>query len=439
MNSNPSVPEPQAASAFEVLRRWESHIDEQIAQLDSRLIQIRRHLHAHPEPSRSEIETSRYIAEVLSEAGLAPRLCRDGLGVMVDATLGRPPEDAPLIALRADIDALRIQDTKTVEYASQNPGLCHACGHDAHTTIVLGAALCMAASQGRGAQPELTESPALQEGARLRFLFQPAEETSDGARWLVEQGAVDDVSAILGIHVDPERSLGTVGLRSGTLTANCDEIHIVVEGIGGHSARPHHTDDPIAAAAHLVCALYQFLPRSIDSRRPSVFSVGKIAGGTLPNVIPDRVEILGSLRTLDQQTREEAKHRIEEIVHGARETSGTTMHLRFLTPIDAVQNDPQVTRALEEASRRVVGLGGLDFIDQPSMGGEDFSGYLTRVPGALLRLGCAPPGFQAPFLHAPDFDVDERVFGVGSRILLRAALLLSAGLDHREGSGNYSI
>ncbi len=418
-------------SAFELLRHWEQSLDDRIAAIEPQLIQIRRHLHAHPEPSRQERETSQFIATTLSQSGLSPRLCRDGLGVMVDAVLGRPADDAPIIAIRADIDALRIQDTKTTDYASKHAGLAHACGHDAHATIVLGAALCVAAL--------IEESPQDDHGVRLRFLFQPAEETSDGVRWLVEQGAVDGVAAILGVHVDPERSLGTVGLRAGTLTANCDEVNIVIEGLGGHSARPHHTDDPIAAAAQLVCALYQFLPRSIDSRKPVVFSVGKMAGGTLPNVIPDRVEIRGSLRTLDDRTRQAAKQRIEEIVHGVKETSGTTMHLQFLTPIDAVHNDPQATAALEEASRRVLGPAGLNTIDEPSMGGEDFSGYLTRVPGALLRLGVAPPGFQAPYLHAPDFDIDERAIALGSRILLRAAILLSASCHTGEDTENYSI
>ncbi|MFG0332273.1 MAG: M20 family metallopeptidase, partial [Maioricimonas sp. JB049] len=411
------------------LAAWEESLDEQIGRLESRQIEIRRHLHAHPEPSREEIETSRYVAACLTSAGLQARIARDGLGVVADCDLGRCDDDSPRIALRADLDALRIQDAKQTPYASQNPGLCHACGHDAHTSIVLGAALCCAelnrACQGGDDSPS----------ARLRFIFQPAEESAEGARWMVEQGAVDDVDTILAVHVDPERQLGTVGIRYGTLTANCDEIGIIIEGKGGHSARPHHTRDPIAAAAHLINALYEFLPRSVDSRNPSVFSVGKVAGGTLPNVIPDRVEILGSLRTIDSATRTRLKDRIEEIVHGAKETSGTSIHLRFFESIDAVYNDPRVTSALEEASRRVIGGENIQYIDHASMGGEDFSAYLSRVPGAMIRLGCAPPGFTAPFLHAPDFDIDERTLAVGTRILLRAALLLAASPRHTPPTG----
>jgi amidohydrolase len=422
------------------LQFWEQRIDQQIARLEAPMIEVRRYLHAHPEPSREEWETSKYLAGRLTAAGLDARLCRDGLGVIADAVLGRPAANAPLIALRADLDALRIQDTKTTPYASTRPGLSHSCGHDAHATIVLGAALCAAgcraddtADDGNGNLPTAGPCP----GLRLRFLFQPAEETSDGARWLVEQGAVDGCAAILGVHVDPERPVGTVGIRYGTLTANCDEVEIVVEGKGGHSARPHHTLDPIAAAASLVSSLYQFLPRSVDARSPAVFSVGKMAGGTLPNVIPERVEIRGSLRTLDARTRQTLKERIEAIVHGVKEASRTSIQLRFLTPIDAVHNDPVVTEALEEASRRVVGPDGVQSIAEPSMGGEDFSGYLTRVPGALVRLGCAPPGFAAPFLHAPDFDIDERALALGTRILLRAALLLA--MPTAESAENYTI
>lgn len=407
------------SSATALLDTHETALDRQALEIVQTQIDIRRHLHAHPEPSEQEVETSRYLFDLLESAGFEPKLGRDGLGVWADIELGHCDASTPVIALRADMDALRIQDAKPVPYASTREGVCHACGHDAHSAMVLGAALT-----SRAMQSDFDASDT--RGVRLRFLFQPAEETAVGARWMVEQGAIDGVAAILGLHVDPERTLGTVGIRYGTMTANCDEIELQVTGTGGHSARPHHTNDPIAAAANLVSTLYQFLPRSVDSRSPSVFSIGRLAGGTLPNVIPDKVEIRGSLRTTSDQTRTVLKDRIEAIIHGVKEATGTTIHFRFLTPIDAVDNDPVVTAALEEAARRVVGIEGLTYIDRPSMGGEDFSAYLSRVPGAMIRIGCAPPGFAAPFLHAPDFDIDERTLQIGSRILLRAALILVA-------------
>lgn len=423
--STPAAAATAIGEAHERLGPWSRRIDEQVAQLEARLVETRRHLHAHPEPSGQERETSRYVAERLAESGIPARVCRDGVGVMADVELGVMGDATPRIALRADIDALRIQDAKQTPYASRRPGLCHACGHDAHTTMVLGAAWAAAA---------LREAPVADDfGVRLRFLFQPAEEEALGAHWLVEQGAVDDVDAILAQHVDPDRSLGTVGIRYGMLTASCDDVEIIVEGRGGHAARPHQTRDPIAAAAHLITALYGLLPRAVDARDPVVFTIGKVAGGTLNNVIPERVEILGTLRALQPATRRQAQERIEAIVHGAREASGTAIHLRFHSGIDGVNNDRNCAAALEAAARQVLGDGGIEPITLPSMGAEDFSEYLVRVPGAMLRLGCAPPGFTAPHLHAPDFDVDERVLALGTRILLRAALLLGATLSRPPG------
>jgi amidohydrolase len=407
------------AGSLARLETWEPLIDRQVAALEPQQIEVRRQLHAHPEPSGEERETSRFLAERLTEAGIEARVCRDGVGVVADLDLGPVSAASRRIALRTDIDALRIQDAKTTPYASRNAGVCHACGHDAHSAMVLAAALTCAALRH---EPDL---PPIEPGLRLRFLFQPAEEEALGAQWLVDQGAMDGVDAILGLHVDPERTVGTAGIRYGFLTANCDDVEIFIEGKGGHAARPHHTRDPIAAAAQLISALYQFLPRSIDSRDPAVFSIGKVAGGTLNNVIPDRVEIQGSLRTLKPASRTRMQERIQEIVHGVKEASGTTIHLRFHSSIDGVHNDARCTAALEAAARRTLGDQAIGIIELPSMGAEDFAVYLKRAPGAMLRLGCAPPGFAAPFLHAADFDVDERVLPLGTRILLRAAVLLA--------------
>lgn len=404
-------------------------IDAQAADLEPRLIEIRRHLHANPEPSGEELETSQFLAARLQDVGIEARLGRDGLGVMADLNLGPVSDASPRIALRADIDALKIQDAKQTPYASRRPGLCHACGHDAHSTMLLGAAWVAARLP-----PHLPVGPA-GAGVRLRLLFQPAEEEALGARWLLEQGAVDGCDAILAQHVDPERTLGTVGIRYGVLTANCDDVEIFVEGRGGHAARPHFTNDPIAAAAHLVTALYEFLPRAVDARDPVVFSVGRLAGGTLNNVIPERVEILGSLRTLQPETRKRMQERIEAIVHGVREASGTTLHLRFHSSIDGVQNDRRCTAAFEAAARTILGDDAIQLIELPSLGAEDFSAYLTRVPGAMLRIGCAPPGFAAPHLHEPAFDVDERVLAIGARVLLAAALILAASPPADVGEG----
>jgi len=407
-----------------IVRHWEAPFDAMIDRLEAEIIQVRRHLHAHPEPSGEEVETTRFLQTRLEERGMTVRRYHSDAGQMVgltaDVTLGKPAEDAPLIGIRADIDALRIPDGKQVAYRSQNEGIAHACGHDAHAAVALG--LALASSR---LAPELFPVDSAG-GLRLRFLFQPAEETSGGARWLTEQGAIEGMDAIFGFHVDPERPVGEVGIRYGVLTAFCDEVDFHVRGHGGHAARPHHTVDPIAACAQLVGALYQYLPRSVDSRNAAVFSVGQIAGGYAPNVIPEDVRLKGSLRTTDQQSRETLQRRIRDICHGVQEASTATIDVRFTSPLNAVINHAALASALETASRRILGPNGTKRIDRPSLGGEDFSVYLEHIPGALLRLGCAVSGQQQPFLHSPVFDLDERCLGLGMKILIRAAVLVTA-------------
>jgi len=398
---------------------WGTSVDEVISRQADELIGIRRHLHAHPEPSGEETATSQVNLKALQRVGISSRLCAAGVGVIADLKMGHPDADSPLIALRADIDGLRMTDEKQVSYRSQNVGVAHTCGHDAHTSVLLGVAL--AAADLNNDSSQMDEIP----GLRLRLIFQPAEETSTGASEMAEQGAVEGVSSILALHVDPQRACGEVGIRYGMLTAHCDEIDMVVTGGGGHAARPHHAVDPIAAAAHLITAIYEFLPRSVDSRDPSVVTIGHIVGGSAPNVIPDKAELRGTLRTIDAGARETLKNRIREICGGVEQSSGTQIQVEFHRPLDGVNNDRQVTAALEEASRHVVGRHRVVHIDRPSMGGEDFSVYLTQVPGAMLRLGCAPGSDEAPFLHSPMFDIDEQAIALGTRILIRAALLLA--------------
>jgi amidohydrolase len=233
------------------------------------------------------------------------------------------------------------------------------------------------------------------------------------------------VDAIIGLHVDPEREAGKAGIRYGVLTANCDDVEIHVDGRGGHAARPHHSIDPIAAASHLVGALYEFLPRRVDSRHPAVLTFGSIHGGTTANVIPETVELQGTLRTTDATSRDTLKIEIDRICSGAELSTGARIRRKFLCPLAAVINDPSVTRFLEQSAKAVLGEEQVQTIPLPSMGGEDFSVYLNHAPGAMLRLGCRPPGQETHFLHSPLFDLDERALAWGSRILIRTALLLA--------------
>jgi len=400
----------------QLLTRWDARIDGQVAQSADRLIELRRYLHAHPEPSGEERRTSRFLADELQRLDIPARLGRDDLGVIADVDLGTVPSDAPLIALRADIDALRIADAKQVPYMSRTPGLTHACGHDAHATLMLGAALVAAHTRDTAADDT---------GVRLRLIFQPAEEITQGARWLVEQGVMEGVAGILGVHVEPSLEAGRVGIRYGTLTANCDEVEIIVDGQGGHAARPFHTIDPIAAAVQLVSTLYAQLPRSVDARNPTVFSIGRFAGGSVANVIPDRVELNGCLRTTDAASRDQLRNQIRAVCTGIAASSGARISPRFFNALNSVENDPHITAMLEHACRRCLEPEDIVRLDQPSMGGEDFSVYQEQAPGAMLRLGSTPPGQSPRFLHAPDFDIDERILAIGVRVFLRAALALS--------------
>ncbi len=406
---------PQQAN---VLTEWETKFDEAANALQADQIAIRRHLHQHPEPSGEERITSKYIANQLEQLELQPTIHENGLGVSAEMTIGNPTADSPTIALRADIDALRMQDEKDVEYKSQCRGINHACGHDAHTTIVLGVA--MAASRMNASLADDVDG-----GVKLKFIFQPAEESCEGARWLVDQNVLAGVDAILGLHVAPEFDVGHVGIRYGVLTANCDEVDFIIHGHGGHAARPHHTLDPIATSATLLNALYKFLPRAVDSRLPAVFSIGQIEGGYAPNVIPERVTLKGTLRTIDSDARVQLKQKIEDICNGIATASGTSIDVTFSSPLASVVNQTRPISAWEIASQRLLGAENRHIIDHPSMGGEDFSVYLEQVPGAMIRLGCAVPNQESPYLHSPIFDLDEQTLIIGSKLMFRAAMLLA--------------
>ena len=381
-------------------------------------IACRRYLHSHPEPSGDEIQTTKFIADRLSSLGISPNIPERGVGVVADLKIGSPSEDSPIVAVRADIDALRMQDRKTVEYASGCPGLAHACGHDAHTTVVLAVAELLTTLANRLPESEVPS-------AHLRFIFQAAEETAQGANWMVEDGALHGVTAILGLHVDPTIPAGKVGIRYGVLTAQVDEVLIEVRGKGGHAARPQHTSDPIGTAAMLISALYQSIPRRADSLTPMVFSVGSIHGGTASNVIPDLVEIAGTLRSTDHHTRDTILGSIRQICTGVSAATGNTIDVTYRSPLGSVINDVTVTSAIEAAAIQVLGGENIVLIDRPSMGGEDFAVYTSHVRGAQFRLGCAGPGGDWPLLHSPIFDVIESAIPQGARIMARTALLLA--------------
>lgn len=392
---------------------WRAEID---ASLDARvdfLREFRRRLHAHPEPSREEVQTTRAIAGVLAEAGVPFRLPPSGRGVVADSPVEGEPRR---VALRADIDALRLQDEKDVPYRSSRDGLTHACGHDAHTTMLLGAVLALHAL-----------APKMPRPLPWRALFQPSEETAEGAHELIADGVMEGVRAIVALHVDPSLEVGHVARRQGAMTACCMEFHVRVQGKGGHAARPHQVIDPIAAAVQFVSLVHQNVPRAIDARNPVVLSFGAISGGMAANVIPDRVILKGTIRTLGRAITDAVRDRMQAVAKGVEAATGAALEFTFLPGPDAVVNHPDVTEIVSHAAAEVVGPEGVAELPRPSMGGEDFAAYLSYAPGCLLRLGVAPHGASAwPPLHSPLFDIDERALVLGAKILARSAVLLSA-------------
>ena len=393
--------------------KWSELLDETIDRRFETMVDIRRHLHAHPELSGDERQTSLFLYQLLGDEDLDVRMGPDGCGVIVDSGNDTEVATAQRIALRADIDALQIHDTKEVTYRSQCDGVMHACGHDAHTAIVFGATAAL---------QELANTNCLPWPVPLRSVFQPAEEICTGAKSMIDVGVLDGVAGILSIHMDPSRKVGKIGWRTGVLTANCDEMHVTITGRGGHAARPHEASDPIAAAAQLINALYLFIPRATDSQDAVVVTVGQVVGGEMANVIPEQVKLRGTVRTLDRTVRTNTFDHIYRLAQGIGKTTETEIKVHWGIAAPSVVNDEQMTSLLRCAAREVLGENGLEEIERPSMGSEDFAFYLDEVPGAMIRIGCASSQLGNAALHSTLFDIDEESIRIAAKILARSAV-----------------
>lgn len=388
---------------------WGAALDLTVDERAEEMVALRRHLHQRPEPSGEERETTAYLETRLAAAGIQSRRGLDECGLIADGSTS-----GERIALRGDIDALRMQDEKTVDYRSRRDGLMHGCGHDVHAACALGAALALHTAQERGVLPWPVP---------WRLILQPAEETALGALAMVEAGALEGVREIISLHADPTRAVGTVGVRDGALTASCDWLDVEIRGSGGHAARPHEGSDPIAAAAQLISAIYAFIPRSFDSHDPVVVSIGKIESGYSANVIPGSAKLAGTMRTLDPDVRLGTQERLRQLCEGVAKASGAEIEVHFSGGLSAVVNDVHVNALLRAGAESALGPDKVREIPRPSMGGEDFAGYLDHVPGAMLRLGVRSEKVGGEPLHSPLFDVDERALAIGAKILARAAVL----------------
>jgi len=396
---------------------WKAALDRVVADGADDVVRLRRHLHAHPELSGEELQTSLHLYQLLDKLDLALRMGPDGCGVVADnRDLSASQAGSPVnrIAFRGDIDALSIQDRKQTPYCSIHDGVMHACGHDAHAAITYGTvrALTTLESQNRLPWP-----------VAWRAIFQPAEETATGAMRMIETGVLDGVEKIFALHVDPTRRAGEIGLRAGAMTANCDLLKFTVLGRGGHAARPHESKDPIAAAAELISSLYQFVPRATDSLDAIVLTIGQVRGGENPNVIPDTVELSGTMRTLDAQVRTRTIAQVQQVARGIEEITDTKINVQFLTSIPSVHNDAELTRIAWQAAEDVCGEEHVQLIARPSMGSEDFACYLAHIPGVMFRLGSASDLANPTPLHTPTFDIDEAALEIGVKVMAHAVVM----------------
>ncbi len=372
-----------------------------------RLVEIRRTLHANPELAFEEFETSALVQSVLAELEIEARTGVAQTGVVGVLRGGLATDSTRCVALRGDMDALPIQEETGLPFASRNPGKMHACGHDSHTTMALGAAMILAELRDR--------IP-----GTVKFLLQPSEEKlPGGASVMIADGALEDpkVDVVFGQHVAPMAPAGAVGFHPGAMMASADEIYITIRGRSGHAAMPHISIDPVLTACEVVVALQKIISRTIDPFKPGVLTIGKIEGGSATNIIPDEVKLLGTVRAMDEEWRRATHTRIEDIIKGVCMGSGCEYDLEIRLGYPALNNDPWATGFARESAQAMLG-GHAVFDAPPMMGAEDFAYYLEKVPGSFWWIGAGTPeqGCVAG-LHNGKFTINESILPVGSALM----------------------
>jgi amidohydrolase len=382
-------------------------IAEAAREAEPELIAIRRDLHAHPELAFEERRTAGVVARELARLGIECRTEIGRTGVVGTIKGGRP---GPVLAIRGDMDALPIEERTGLAFASENQGLMHACGHDVHSSTLLGVGAILARLA-----PEFSGT--------IKLLFQPAEEILGGAIAMIEDGALDGVDMALGFHNHPDIPVGKFAYVKGATYAACDRFRIVVRGVSGHAAYPHTTIDPIVAAAHLVSGLQTIVSREIGPLDPCVVSVGAIHGGTVNNIIPDSCELLGTVRTLSAPARTQAEAAIKRFCVGIEASFRTPCDLEWVAGVPPTLNADKILDTSVAAGRRQ--LGDVFLAGEPSMGAEDFAVIAARVPSFVLRVGSGAPG-RADHLHNSAYQPDEACIALGAQALARAAVELLA-------------
>jgi amidohydrolase len=385
-----------------VVEKLGSAVDDWVAAHHAQLVSTRRHLHAHPELAFAEFETTAFLEQRLRAHGMAPRRLATGTGLVCEVGSGDP-----VVVLRADIDALPLADLKEVPYASTREGMCHACGHDVHTTVLLGVLIALNALDGLP--------------GTVRAVFQPAEETlPGGASEVVASGVLDGASRAFALHCDPQVPAGKIGLRTGAITAACDRLDVTLTGPGGHTARPQLTVDLVDALGRLITDLPALLSRQVDPRAGMSLVWGAVNAGVAANAIPQRGHLRGTVRVLDRDAWKDAEDLLRGLVERVAATTGAEVDVDYVRGVPPVVNDPRAVALLRTAALETVGSDQL-VVSQQSMGGEDFGWFADVMPIALARLGTHAGGPPLD-LHRGTFDVDERAIGIGVRLMARTAL-----------------
>jgi amidohydrolase len=377
------------------------NINKEIQKISGDIYTYRRDFHQNPELSFQEYRTAETISKYLDSFGITHKTNIGETGIVGELDFG----EGPTIALRADMDALPIQEIGDLEYKSKNEGVMHACGHDGHMAILLGVANV------------LSKNKKIKKG-KIRFIFQPAEEGGGGARYMIEDGCLEGVDEIYGLHLWNYQPLGEIGVKEGPIMAAADMFDIIVKGKGGHGAAPQGTIDAIVVASHLVTALQTIVSRDTNPLENTVVTIGKISGGENFNVIADQVKLSGTTRAYTEKNRIMIKNRMKDIIDGVSKAFGTEIALNYKEGYPPTINHQLPTKHILDAASQVVGKGaGFPYL---SMGGEDFSYYLQNIPGCFFFIGSAPDEkdtLSTPH-HCSHFNIDERALLVGASVYI---------------------
>ncbi|MTI60480.1 MAG: amidohydrolase [Firmicutes bacterium] len=386
-----------------------------IKEIEKEIVSIRRDIHAHPELGFEEVRTAALVADYLENLGLKveKNIAKTGvLGILKGTDKG------PVIAFRADMDALPVDEKNESPYMSKEIGKMHACGHDAHVAILLAVAAVLA---------EIKEE--IQ--GQIKFIFQPAEEGPGGARPMIEEGVLEDpaVDVILGLHVWSDLEAGSIGIKKGPLFASIDEVDFIIKGESSHGASPHQGVDAIVIAANIINALQTVISRNISPLSPGVITIGRIEGGYRRNIIAEEVSLEATVRCLTPENRKFIEEKIRKISTGICDSLGGSLEIDYRNDYSPLVNNDAVTEIVENKAQEIVGIEKTISLTEPTMGGEDFAFFLERIPGCFFLLGASnkEKGITAP-QHSPYFDIDEDILSTGIEVLVLSGLEL-LGVD----------